>query len=551
MEIQHEVSLSLDEGWEVERDLQPDCSSETLARILRVPHAFLLRRSVDARHKDDVHFVCSIGIGSADDADAPQAVTPLLERPAISVRVDPDGPGRPVVVGAGPAGLFAALELAEAGRAPLLIERGEALGARRAKLDRFHASGLLDPNSNALFGESGAGTFSDGKLTSGTGSPHARQVLETFVAAGAQNEIRWQARPHIGTDVLQTIIGRFKERICACGGEVRFTTRLVDFETDGSGRVSAAFLAPSDASGQRERLDTDTIILACGHSARDTFALLQEHGLELERKPFSLGVRIEHSQRAIDAARYGAAAAHPALGAADYKLSCHTSSKRGVYTFCMCPGGEVVAAASEEGGLCVNGMSSAARDGDNANSALLCSVYPSDFDEAADAGADPEDPLAGIAFQRHWEQAAFAAGGGDWRAPAQTVVDFCGRDAVQSGGTLGGIEPTYPFGVKETSLEGSLPRYVIDALRESFAPLERKLHGFADPGALLTGVETRSSSPVRVVRDEESLQASRVAGLYPCGEGSGYAGGIMTSAIDGIRCARAVLKRLESELALS
>ncbi|MCD8199514.1 MAG: FAD-dependent oxidoreductase [Coriobacteriaceae bacterium] len=538
--------MSLDEGWEVERDLQPDCSSETLARILRVPHAFLLRRSVDARHKDDVHFVCTVGIGAVADADAPQAIMPLLERPVPSTRVDPDGSDRPVVVGAGPAGLFAALELAEVGRAPLLIERGEAVNARRGTVDRFHANGILDPESNALFGEGGAGTFSDGKLTSGTGSPYARQVLETFVAAGAQNEIRWQARPHIGTDVLQTIIGRFTERICACGGEVRFNTRLVDFETDGGGRVSAAVVAPSDAPDQRERLATGTIILACGHSARDTFALLKGRGLELARKPFSLGVRIEHSQCAIDEARYGAAASHPALGAADYKLSCQTSTKRGVYTFCMCPGGEVVAAASEGGGLCVNGMSSAARDGDNANAALLCSVYPSDYDEAADADTDPDDPLAGIAFQRRWERAAFAAGGGDWRAPAQTVGDFCGREAVRTGATAAAIHPTYPFGVKETSLEGCLPRYVTDALRESFTPLDRKLYGFAAPGALLTGVETRSSSPVRVVRDKETLQASRVAGLYPCGEGSGYAGGIMTSAVDGIRCARAVLERQES-----
>jgi len=352
-------------------------------------------------------------------------------------------------------------------------------------------------------------------------------VLLDLAAAGAPEEILWQARPHIGTDRLPDAVRGLRQMILALGGEVRFRTRLTDLTVRDGALRAVTLTSPAG----EEVIETDTLILCAGHSARDLFALLQEKGVELRQKPFSMGVRCEHPQRLIDQAQYGPFAGHPALGAADYKLAVHLPDGRGVYTFCMCPGGSVVAAASEEGRLAVNGMSAFARDGENANAALLCEVRPGDF------GSD--HPLAGVELQRTWERAAFLAGGGDYTAPAQLLGDFL---AGRASAGPGSVRPTYPLGVRWGALEGALPPFVLASLREAIPLFDRKLRGFALPDAVLTGVESRSSSPVRVLRDETG-QAS-VRGLFPCGEGAGYAGGILSAAVDGMRQAEAALSVL-------
>ena len=489
----------------------------------------LARQSIDARKRSDVHFVCTVDVTVPHEqevvrrADNPR-VTLFRMQPYQVPAVRRRDRLPPVVVGMGPAGLFAALFLARAGIAPIVLERGRPVEQRTADVERFWHGDGLDEQSNVQFGEGGAGTFSDGKLTTGTHDPRISAVLEAFVTHGAPEDILWSHKPHIGTDVLRGVIKSIREELIARGCDLRFSTRLCGIEAQ-NGRIAAVEI---ETEGERRRLPCSTLILAPGHSARDTFALLARLGIPMEQKPFAIGVRIEHQQIQISRQQYGDA--WKTLPPADYKLACHLPGGRSAFTFCVCPGGQVVAAASTHGQVVTNGMSLRARGGENINGGLLVGVEPADFGGS--------DPLAGVRFQELWERAAFRLGGGDDRAPAQRVEDFLAARPSREGGD---ILPTYRPGVTWTALDNCLPPFVTETLRSALPVLDGKLTGFTYPDAIMTGVETRSSSPVRILRDG-GLQ-SPLHGLYPCGEGAGYAGGIVSAAVDGIRVAEAVAQR--------
>ncbi|MCI8473752.1 MAG: hypothetical protein HFF07_00250 [Oscillospiraceae bacterium] len=499
----------------------------------------LLRQSVDARKRGQVRYICTLGVETEQETALLQSchspsITSWTPAPYVFPGVKRNSPLPPVVVGMGPAGLFCALFLARNGLPPILLERGRDVDERTEDVEHFWKTGALSRTSNVQFGEGGAGTFSDGKLNTGTHDGRIGAVLEEFVRHGAPEDIQWQQKPHVGTDVLRRVVKSMRQELLSLGAEVRFEHQLTGLRIEG-GRLTGVYYA-TEQGPVRECLDCDTLILAPGHSARDTFQMLYESGIPMESKPFAIGCRIEHRQELISSRQYGSA--WEKLPPADYKLSCHLPGGRSAFTFCVCPGGQVVAAASDYGQVVTNGMSLRARDGININGGFLVGVGPTDFEGS--------DPLAGVRFQEQWERSAWDLGTGGlpplfqpkkpvFRAPAQLVGDFLnGKPST----VLGSLAPTYRPGVVPASIESCLPSYVTDTLRSALPLFDRKLHGFADPGAVLTGIETRSSSPVRILRDE-SLQSS-VRGLYPCGEGAGYAGGITSAAVDGIRVAEAV-----------
>ena len=495
----------------------------------RIVSLRLTKKSLDARKKEDIHYVCSLAlaldrdeervIAKARGGDVSKYVEPVYDIPQVRAETPP------LIVGFGPAGMFAALVLAKAGLKPIVIERGQDALSRKAAVEAFRAGGKLDPESNSLFGEGGAGTFSDGKLNTGIHDARLTWVLRQFHAHGAPESILYDAKPHIGTDILIDVVQNIRRSVIALGGQVLFGTKLERLRIK-DGAVVGALVS---REGTPREIACDKLILATGHSARDLFVTLKEQGIPMEPKPFSMGVRIEHRQADIDFSQYGRARGQ--LPPADYSLNVHLPDGGSAYTFCMCPGGEVFASASEEGGVVTNGMSYSRRDGENANAALLVTLQVEDFPGAG--------PLAGMVWQREIEQAAFRYGGGDYKAPAQLVGDFLANTPSTGPGS---VIPTYRPGVFWGDIRQVLPEKICSVLAGALPELDKKLKGFAAPDAVLTAPETRSSSPVRIVRDKTCC--SSVTGLYPCGEGAGYAGGISSAAVDGMRCAEAVMKAL-------
>jgi uncharacterized protein len=497
----------------------------------------IYKRGIDARKSPLIWFVYSLDVDVKDPAkilakfkkDPHVSIAPNMNYQFVAVAKNPPK-HRPVIIGFGPAGLFAALILAQSGFKPIVLERGKPVRERTKDTWGLWRKHQLNPESNVQFGEGGAGTFSDGKLYSQVKDPkfYGRKVLEEFVAAGAPEEILYVSHPHIGTFRLVSMIEKMRQKIIDLGGEIRFESRVEDIEIEANA-VKSVVLHTG------EKIPCQDLILAVGHSARDTFEMIAKRGIYIESKPFSIGFRIEHPQSLIDKARYGSDIQHPALGAADYKLVHHASNGRSVYSFCMCPGGTVVAAASEKGHVVTNGMSQYSRNERNANAGIVVGVSPEDF-------PDYPSPLAGIAFQRQWEARAFELGGQNYEAPGQLIGDFLNKQASSQ---LGSVIPSYTPGVHLTDLSTALPSYAIDAIREAIPAFAKKIKGFDLAEGVLTGVETRTSSPLRIKRDDISLESINTKGLYPAGEGAGYAGGILSAAIDGIEVAQAVALRIQ------
>ncbi len=478
----------------------------------------IVKKSIDARKKEDVHYNYCVEIKCKNEKHI-KNVELVEEKKQEKIDVKRKSTKRPVIVGAGPAGLFCALVLAQNGIKPIVIEQGKRVEERIEDVEKFRNTGVLNPSSNVQFGEGGAGTFSDGKLTSGINSPLCKKVLEEFYKSGAPEQILYINKPHIGTDNLVSVIKNMRNRIIELGGEFLFNTKLIDIEITNS-IVSAAICNTG-------RIETDTIVLAIGHSARDTFEMLYKKGVEMQKKNFSVGVRIEHKQSTINTSQYGTITKLK-LPPAEYKMVYH-GNERSCYTFCMCPGGEVIASSSEPGTIVTNGMSKYKRDGENANSAVLVNVTPDDF--------KGESPLEGMYFQKQLEEKAFMLGGSNYYAPVQRYEDFKENKKTSY---IGDIKPTYKPGVTMCNLNEILPEFVSKTLVEGIDYFGTVIEGFDNPDAILTGVETRSSSPVQITRNE--IKMSNIYGLYPCGEGPGYAGGIMSAAVDGIQCAIEILK---------
>lgn len=491
----------------------------------------IYKESIDARRKGKIDFVYTVDVELKNEKNILKKsrikdVVEVKEKTYTDIKSGSEKlKNRPIIVGSGPAGLFAALVLAQRGYNPILLERGLDVDTRTEDIKKFWEDGKFNSKSNVQFGEGGAGTFSDGKLTTRIKDIRCRKVLEELVNFGAPEEILYSYKPHVGTDILKEVVKNIREEIIRLGGQVKFDSKVTSIDIE-SNKIKSVTI--NDA----EVLETEVVILAIGHSARDTYKMLYDQGVKITQKPFAIGVRIEHPQTLINKSQYKELYDHPRLGAADYRLVEHTSNGRTIYTFCMCPGGTVIASASEEGQLVTNGMSEHARDKENANSAVLVNVTTEDF------GSD--HPLSGMYFQEKYERLAFELSGKNYKAPIQLVGDFL-NDRVST--NLGTVIPSYKPGYEFIDLRECLPKFVCETMKEGLLLLDKKLNGFAMDDAILTGVETRSSAPIRIVRDEQTLESINVKDLYPSGEGAGYAGGIVTAAVDGIKCAEKIISK--------